>query len=103
MAWKMAVERKGPTALVFTRQGLPHQQRNAQQLEDVSRGGYVLRAVEGEPDAIIMATGSEVGLAMKAADELASSGCHVNVVSMPNPDLFLEQDVEYRKSGSLYI
>ena len=97
VAWKAALEnRSGPTALIFTRQGLPHQQRSAAQLENVARGGYVLREAEGEPDALLIATGSEVGLAAAAAQKLSSEGIKVNVISMPNPGLFLQQDRAYR-------
>ena len=97
VAWKHAIENKGqPTALIFTRQGLPHQQRKPEQLENVARGAYVLRDTGGTPDAIIMATGSEVGLAMTTAEQLSQSGYEVRVVSMPNPGLFLEQDQSYR-------
>ena len=88
----------GPSALIFTRQGLPHQPRTEAQLENVARGGYVLREAEGNVDALIIATGSEVGLAVAAANELSSQGVGVNVISMPNPGLFLQQDAEYRQS-----
>jgi len=99
VAWKCALENaNGPSALIFTRQGLPHQSRTEVQLENVARGGYVLREVEGYADALIIATGSEVGLAMAAANELSSQGIGVNVISMPNPGLFLQQDAEYRQS-----
>jgi transketolase len=99
VAWKCALEnRDGPSALIFTRQGLPHQSRTDAQLENVVRGGYVLHETEGNADALIIATGSEVGLAMAAADELSSQGVRARVVSMPNPGLFLRQDAEYRES-----
>jgi transketolase len=99
VAWKSAIEsRGGPSALVFTRQALPHQQRTPAQLENVARGGYVLQEAAGKADAVIMASGSEVGLAMAAASELSSAGVKVGVVSMPNPDLFLQQDQAYRDS-----
>jgi transketolase len=99
VAWKCAIENGGkPTALIFTRQGLPHQPRTDGQTEDIVRGGYVLREAEGPADALIIATGSEVGLAVAAADQLSSSGINVNVVSMPNPGLFLRQDDAYRES-----
>ena len=98
VAWKCAVEKQnGPSALVLTRQGLPHQDRTPAQLENIARGGYVLKG-DGEPDAVIVATGSEVGLAVEAATSLSSEGIKVSVVSMPNPDLFLEQDEAYRES-----
>ena len=75
VAWKCAIENSGgPSALIFTRQGLPHQPRTEAQLENVARGGYVLREAEGNADALIIATGSEVGLAVAAANELSSQG-----------------------------
>jgi len=99
VAWKCALENgDGPSALIFTRQGLPHQPRTEAQLENVARGGYVLRQAEGNADALIIATGSEVGLAVAAANELSSQGVRVSVVSMPNPGLFQQQDAEYRES-----
>ena len=97
VAWRSAIEnRNRPSALIFTRQGLPHQPRNGEQVSNIARGGYVLRDPQGETEAIVIATGSEVGLAVAAADGLASSGVNVRVVSMPNPNLFLQQDQAYR-------
>ena len=99
VAWKAAIESgQAPTALIFTRQGLPHQARSAQQLENVARGGYVLKQADGGADALILASGSEVGLAVAAADELSAEGLRVSVVSMPNPGLFQQQDQPYRDS-----
>jgi transketolase len=99
VAWKSALESSGnPTALIFTRQGLPHQPRTATQLENVSRGGYVLVEAAGDAEAAIVATGSEVALAVAAAKELSSQGVKVRVVSMPNPGLFGSQDESYRES-----
>jgi transketolase len=99
VAWKAAIEnRGGPTALIFTRQNLPHQPRSAAQLENVARGGYVLKEADGEMQALIIATGSEVGVAVAAAGKLSAEGVGVRVVSMPNPGLFLQQDREYRDS-----
>jgi transketolase len=99
VAWKCAIENCGkPTALIFTRQGLPHQPRTDGQTDNIVCGGYVLREAEGPADALIIATGSEVGLVVAAADQLSSSGINVNVVSMPNPGLFLRQDDAYRES-----
>jgi transketolase len=96
VAWKAAVERRdGPTCLVFSRQGLPHQARSEEQVADVARGGYVLRDCDGTPDAIVIATGSEVDLAVKAA---AQSSKKVRVVSMPSTDVFDAQDAAYRES-----
>ncbi len=97
-AWGAAVARRnGPTALVLTRQGLPHQARSEDQVADIVRGGYVLRdPKQGSPQAVIMASGSEVGLAIAAADALEAEGINVRVVSMPNPDFFEAQDPRYR-------
>jgi transketolase len=96
VAWKAAVERKsGPTCLVFSRQNLPHMARNEAQIANVARGGYVLRDCEGAPDVILIATGSEVEIAMKAAEQ---SGRKVRVVSMPSTDAFDAQDAAYRES-----
>ena len=99
-AWIAALRhRDGPTALILTRQGLPHQTRDADQLNAIERGGYVLKDPEnGAPHAILIATGSEVSLAVRAADDLASQGIAVRVVSMPNPDRFMTQDAAWRES-----
>ncbi len=99
VAWKSAIERAdGPTSLILTRQGLPHQNRSDQQIADIARGGYILRDCDGQPDAIIMATGSEVALAVEAAEQLAAKGKKVRVVSMPSTDVFDAQDEAYRES-----
>jgi transketolase len=99
VAWKKAVERAdGPTCLIFSRQNLPHQARSAEQIEAIGRGGYVLRDCDGTPDAVLIATGSEVGLAMDAAEQLAGEGKKVRVVSMPSTDVFDAQDAAYRDS-----
>ncbi len=96
VAWKAAIERAdGPSCLVFSRQNLDHQPRDNAQLGDISRGGYVLREGGADPDLILIATGSEVGLAMKAADELGDA---VRVVSMPCAEVFDRQDDAYRES-----
>ncbi|MFW5926729.1 MAG: transketolase [Wenzhouxiangella sp.] len=99
-AWTAALaRRKAPTALVLSRQGVPHLPRTAEQLADIARGGYVLSDPRGhDPQAVIIATGSEVGLAVSAREALAADGVHVRVVSMPNPGLFLQQDAAYRES-----
>ena len=95
VAWQAAIERKdGPTALLL--QNLPHQTRTGEQLQAIRRGGYVLRDCDGEPEAILIATGSEVALAVAAAEELAGQGCRVRVVSMPSTDTFEAQDQAYR-------
>ncbi|WGE83908.1 transketolase [Actinobacillus equuli] len=99
VAWKAAVERKdGPSALIFTRQNLAQQERTAEQLANVARGGYVLKDSAGTPDLILIATGSEVDLAMKAAVELEAEGKNVRVVSMPSTNVFDKQDAAYRES-----
>lgn len=99
VAWKSALERKtGPTALIFSRQNLPHQQRDAAQLANIARGGYILKDCQGEPEAIIIATGSEIGLAMQAAEKLTADGKKIRVVSLPSTDVFEQQDAEYRQS-----
>lgn len=99
MAWKMAIENRGrPSVLIFSRQNLPHQARNGAQCQAIARGGYILREPVEKTDAIIIATGSEVGLAVAAADTLSAEGIGVRVVSMPNPGLFLQQSTAYRQS-----
>ncbi len=98
-AWKNAVERRdGPTALVLTRQGLPHQERDADTLASVGRGGYVLRDCEGEPELIMLATGSEVALVMSAATVLEAEGIATRVVSLPCTSLFDRQPQDYKDS-----
>ncbi|ATJ84470.1 transketolase [Halomonas beimenensis] len=98
-AWDVAIKRHaGPTALVFSRQGLPHQERTKSQLGEIQRGGYVLKDCEGTPELILIATGSEVGLAMDAAAALTESGRRVRVVSMPSTDTFDAQDAAYRQA-----
>ncbi|MBR0573931.1 MULTISPECIES: transketolase [Pasteurellaceae] len=99
VSWKCAVERKdGPSALIFTRQNLEQMDRNTQQLANVSRGGYVLKECEGTPELILIATGSEVELAVKAAEQLTAEGKKVRVVSMPCTNIFDRQDEAYRES-----
>jgi transketolase len=99
ICWKAAIQRtEGPTALVFTRQGLPQQERTQQQLMDAERGAYVLVDTADKPDVIIIATGSEVHLATEAAEQLSAKGTAVRVVSMPCTTLFDRQSKEYRDS-----
>jgi transketolase len=99
VAWRYAIERQdGPTSLVLTRQGLPHQNRDAQQVADIARGGYVLRDADGDADIILIATGSEVALAMSAAEVLTADGVKVRVVSMPCTDAFDAQEDGYREA-----
>jgi len=95
VSWKLALQRKdGPTALIFSRQNLPFQTRTAAQLADIAKGGYVLAAEKGALKAIIIATGSEISLAMEAYAQLDG----VRVVSMPSCEVFMEQPVEYREA-----
>lgn len=99
VAWKAAIERKdGPTALILSRQNLPHVSRTPAQIDAIRRGGYVIRDCDGTPDAIIIATGSEVDLALKAAEELAGKGKKIRVVSMVSTNVFDAQDAAYRES-----
>jgi len=96
-AWRDAIERRdGPTSLILTRQGLPHQQRSAEQIALISRGGYVLSDSESTPQLILIATGSEVALAVDAALALRTDGFLTRVVSMPCTDLFAAQSEDYR-------
>ena len=99
VAWRIAVEREdGPVCLLLSRQGVPHQERDREHIEAIRRGGYVLvREPAGrKPDAVIIATGSEVGLAVEAASALSGDGYAVRVVSMPSTDVFDAQDDAYR-------
>jgi transketolase len=96
VCWRAAIERReGPSCLVFSRQNLPHQARTEAQVADIRRGGYVLKDSVGAPEFILIATGSEVGLAMQAAEQL---GDGARVVSMPSTDVFDRQDPAYRES-----
>ncbi|MDQ3206486.1 MAG: transketolase [Pseudomonadota bacterium] len=96
VSWRAAIQRNGgPSCLVFSRQNLAHQARSEAQVADIARGGYVLREGVGTPSVILIATGSEVGLAMQAAEQL---GDDVRVVSMPCTDVFDRQDAAYRES-----
>ena len=97
VCWQQAVERKtGPSCLIFSRQNLPHQTRTDAQIANITKGGYILKDCAGTPDAIIIATGSEVALAMGAAEKL--SGKKIRVVSMPSTSLFDAQDAKYKES-----
>ncbi len=99
VAWRYAIERRdGPTSLVLTRQTVPHQARDDTQLESIARGGYILEDCSGEPEAILIATGSEVALARAAAMRLNREGRRVRAVSMPSTDVFDAQDEAYRDS-----
>ncbi|MGR5065745.1 transketolase [Photobacterium sp. DNB22_13_2] len=99
VAWKLAIERKdGPTALIFSRQNLAQQPRSEAQVADIAKGGYILKDCEGKPELILIATGSEVELAVSAAAELTAEGKKVRVVSMPATDAFDKQDAAYREA-----
>lgn len=99
VSWKSAIERTdGPTTLIFTRQGLAQQERTAAQVADIAKGGYVLKDCAGTPELILIATGSEVQLAIEAAAKLTEQGKAVRVVSMPSTDVFDRQSAEYRES-----
>lgn len=99
ISWKQAIVRQdGPSALVFSRQTLPHQVGAAERVSDVARGAYVLREEQGELEAIVIATGSEVALAIEAAERLSAAGRGVRVVSMPCADVFERQDAVYRET-----
>ena len=100
VSWVCAVERRtGPTSLIFSRQNLAFQKRDAKQIENIRKGAYVLSEAEGgKPQAVIIATGSEVDLAMKAQVVLAVEGVKVRVVSMPSTSVFDRQDQDYKDS-----
>ena len=99
VAWRYAIERQnGPTSLVLTRQGLSHQERTTEQISDIARGGYILKDTDGVADIILIATGSEVALAVSAAAVLTADGVKARVVSIPCTDVFEAQDADYRES-----
>ena len=99
VAWGAAVQSsKTPSALVFSRQGMQQQERNDDQLTNIARGGYVLKDCDGEPDVILIATGSEVDLAVNAFEQLTDEGHKVRVVSIPSTNVFDIQDAEYKES-----
>jgi transketolase len=97
VSWRAALERKdGPSCLIFSRQNLDFQTRTAEQVANISKGGYILKDCDGSPDAIIIATGSEVALAMGAAEKLGDK--KIRVVSMPSTNVFDAQDDAYKES-----
>ena len=99
VSWKAAIEhREGPTCLIFSRQGLPHMKRSAEQIAAISRGGYILKDCEGTPEVIIIATGSEVELAMNAVESEALEDRNIRVVSMPSTTVFDKQSKDYREA-----
>ena len=98
-AWKFALERKdGPSALIFSRQNLNHQTRDAAQIADINRGGYVLKDCAGEPELILISAGSEIGLTVQAYEKLTEQGRKVRVVSMPCTSVYEAQDAGYKQS-----
>ncbi|GMM91413.1 transketolase [Vibrio fortis] len=98
VAWKLAIERKdAPTSLIFSRQNLAQQPRDAEQVANIAKGAYILKDCEGKPELILIATGSEVELAVEAAAQLTAEGKKVRVVSMPSTDAFDKQDAAYRE------
>ncbi|MGI9322687.1 MAG: transketolase-like TK C-terminal-containing protein, partial [Pseudomonadales bacterium] len=98
-AWKAAIERRdGPTALVLSRQGLPAQDRTQSQLADIARGAYTLFETSPQPELLLIATGSEVAIALEAGKRLADEGAQLRVVSMPSADVFDAQDESYREA-----
>jgi len=99
VSWKAALIRKdGPTSLIFSRQGLPHVTRSAEDIANIEKGGYILKGGSANPDLILIATGSEVGLALEARSILKEQGHKVRVVSMPSTDVFDMQDAAYKES-----
>ena len=99
VAWKAAIlRRNGPTALIFSRQAIPHQKRGGQETKDINYGGYILQDCAEKPMLIIIATGSEVGICREAVEALQADGEQVRLVSMPSVDVFEEQDAKYRES-----
>ncbi len=98
VAWTLAVERHGPTALALTRQPLPQQPRTEEQLDNIRRGGYVLIDCQGEPEALVIATGSEVGIAAQAVNAANAAGRRVRLVSMPGTEAFDAQEPAYREA-----
>jgi len=99
VAWKSSLERTdGPAALIFSRQNLPHQDRTAEQVANVAKGGYILSDSDAAPEAIIIATGSEIGIAQEAATHLRAQGKAIRVVSMPCTEAFERQDAAYQES-----
>jgi transketolase len=96
-AWRAAIENSGPTCLLFSRQNLPFIERDQTALQNIARGGYIIWGGEELPDVILMATGSEVSLAIDSAKQLTANGKKVRVVSMPSTDVFLSQDSAYQE------
>ncbi len=99
VGWKLAIERhNGPTALILSRQNLAQMERTPEQVKAISKGGYILKDSDGKPELILIATGSEMEITMKAAEQLNSEGVKVRVVSLPSTDIFDAQDEAWRES-----
>jgi transketolase len=100
VAWGAAIERQnGPSALIFSRQNCPFVSRSSAQIKDIARGGYVLRDPQsGKIDAVIIATGSEIALALQTAERLEQDGVGIRVVSMPSTTVFDQQNATYKSS-----
>lgn len=99
VAWRSAMERvTGPTALVYSRQGLPHMDRTSEQVQNISKGAYILKDSELPPEVILIATGSEIGIAVEAFEALSAKGIAARVVSMPSADSFEAQDADYQET-----
>lgn len=98
IAWQKAIEHEGPSCLLFSRQNLPYIERTKEIVANIQRGGYILVDCADEPDMIMIATGSEVALAIDAANKLNEQGQQVRVVSMPEPNVFLAQDADYQET-----
>ncbi|SFU14315.1 transketolase [Kosakonia arachidis] len=99
VGWKLAIERhNGPTALILSRQNLTQMERTPEQVQAISRGGYILKESSGKPDLILIATGSEMEITVKAAEQLSAEGVNVRVVSLPSTDIFDAQDEAWREA-----
>jgi len=99
VAWKAAIERhNGPTALILSRQNLAQMDRSQEQIDAIAKGGYILKDCDGQPDVILIATGSEMEITVKAAEALTQEGHKVRVVSLPSTDVFEAQDESYKES-----
>lgn len=99
VAWKAAIQKQhGPSALIFSRQNLSHQDRNDEQVNNIEKGGYILVDCQATPEAIIIATGSEVALAVNAAKVLTKQGKNIRVVSMPSTNVFDQQPLSYQEN-----
>ena len=104
VAWKAAIlKANGPTSLILSRQGLPHLARTPEQVNDVAKGAYILCDCEGEPEIIVIATGSEVAVSLEAVQNAIEKGLKVRLLSMPSTDLFDAQDESYKELISAFF